>query len=61
MLLITRKEQEKIFIKCPSGELIEITLTKIKSKTQAIIGINGPQDYRIERDDTKKTEENKLQ
>ena len=52
MLLINRKPQEVIFIKCPDGKIIEVMLTKINGNS-AIIGFTAPDDYRIIREDAK--------
>ena len=55
MLLIKRNIQETITIKCPSDEEIIITLIDIKGK-KAIIGFDGPERYRIMRNDEHKKE-----
>jgi carbon storage regulator len=46
MLILTRKRDESILILCPSGEYVEILVSKIENE-RVKLGVNAPQSVRI--------------
>ncbi|MDR2396611.1 MAG: carbon storage regulator [Puniceicoccales bacterium] len=46
MLILTRKRDESILILCPSGECVEILVSKIENE-RVKLGVNAPQNVRI--------------
>ncbi|MDR1254903.1 MAG: carbon storage regulator [Puniceicoccales bacterium] len=46
MLILTRKHDESILILCPSGECVEILVSKIENE-RVKLGVNAPQSVRI--------------
>ena len=50
MLVLERKIDQKIFIRCPNGALITVYLNRVGSRT-ATLGVNAPSDYKIYRDE----------
>ncbi|MDR2769588.1 MAG: carbon storage regulator [Puniceicoccales bacterium] len=46
MLILTRKRDESILILCPSGECVEILVSKIENE-RVKLGVNAPQSVRI--------------
>lgn len=55
MLVVTRREDERIFIVGPDKNIIEITLVRSRYK-QARIGIQADRNkFKIVRDDAKRT------
>lgn len=50
MLFLKRRPKQKIYIMCPDGQKIEITLDSIVNK-QAKIGIDASSQYTILRDE----------
>ena len=53
MLLLTRREQDKLYIS-HHGEVLEILITSVGDK-QVRLGFTGSQGFNIQRDNIKKT------
>lgn len=49
MLVLTRKQDEKITILCPDGKLITITVCRIEDNYKVRVGIEAEKDYKITR------------
>jgi carbon storage regulator CsrA len=49
MLVLTRKQDEKITIMCPDGSLIGITVCRIEDNYKVRIGIDADKKYKITR------------
>jgi carbon storage regulator CsrA len=49
MLVLTRKEDEKITIRCPDGSFINITICRIDDNRKVRIGIDADNRYKITR------------
>ncbi|MDR0755640.1 MAG: carbon storage regulator [Puniceicoccales bacterium] len=46
MLILTRKRDESILILCPSGECVEILVSKLENE-RVKLGVNAPSNVRI--------------
>lgn len=49
MLVLTRKQDESITIRCPDGKLIKITVCRIDDNYKVRVGIEAENDYKITR------------
>ena len=49
MLVLTRKQDEKITILCPDGKLITLTVCRIEDNYKVRVGIEADKDYKITR------------
>ncbi len=49
MLVLTRKQDESITIRCPDGKLIKITVCRIDDNYKVRVGIEAESDYKITR------------
>lgn len=49
MLVLTRKEDEKITIMCPDGSFINITICRIDDNYKVRVGIDADKRYKITR------------
>lgn len=49
MLVLTRKQDEKITIMCPDGRLLTITVCRIEDNYKVRLGIDADKDYKITR------------
>ncbi len=49
MLVLTRKENEKITIRCPDGSYIDITVCRIDDSRKVRLGIDADNRYKITR------------
>jgi carbon storage regulator CsrA len=49
MLVLTRKEDEKITIRCPDGSFISIIICRIDDNRKVRIGIDADNRYKITR------------
>jgi carbon storage regulator CsrA len=49
MLVLTRKQDEKITIQCPDGKFIEITICRLEDNYKVRVGIDAEKDYKITR------------
>lgn len=53
MLILTRQNDERVFIDMPSGR-ISVTIVEIRG-SQVRLGFEAPREFEIHRDDIKKT------
>ena len=49
MLVLTRKQDESITIRCPDGKYVNISVCRIDSNYKIRLGIEAPGDYKITR------------
>jgi len=49
MLVLTRKEDEKITISCPDGSFIQFTICRIDDNYKVRVGIEADKKYKITR------------
>ncbi len=49
MLVLTRKLDESVTIRCPDGNLIKISVCRIDGNFKVRLGIDANQDYKITR------------
>lgn len=49
MLVLTRKTDESITIKCPDGKTIKISVCRIDGNFKVRLGIEADDDYKITR------------
>jgi carbon storage regulator CsrA len=49
MLVLTRKTDESITVRCPDGTLLTISVCRIDANYKVRLGIDAPKDYKITR------------
>lgn len=49
MLVLTRKTDESVTIKCPDGNIIVISICRIDNNYKVRLGIEASQNYKITR------------
>ena len=49
MLILQRRLGEEIVIRCPSGEVIRVVLTRIRDRERARIGVEASRNVEINR------------